>query len=417
MANPKLRFKDNKKDYKNWETKPFLEAFTIISNNSYAKEKLSYTNGNVLNIHYGDVLIRYEANLDVKNTPIPLITDKKDAEDAVKKGTLVTGDVVIADAAEDEIAGKATEIINQTNEQIVSGQHTIGCKTTPNMFEPGFLGYYLNSPAYHSQIFHILRITKVLSINHTDITETKISVPDKKEQRKIADFFSDIDAQIKNYRKALLNLLKQRKEFIQKVFSQELRFQKDDGSDYPDWKTDLFENICIVNPRSGQIDDEFYYIDLESVNHGRLLSERIEQKESAPSRAKRLLKQDDVLFQTVRPYLMGHYYFAKNRDKQVVASTGFAQLRMRHGCNKFLYHFLYSESFNHEVTKSCNEGHYPAINATSLKKIPICIPSSIEEQRKIADFFSDFEERIELERQRLQAMRELKKGLLQQMFC
>ena len=181
MLNPKLRFTNNDGAYKDWDNYPFSKVFTIIPSNSYAREKLNYKYGDVYNIHYGDVLIKYGANLDVKNAVIPLVTDKSDAFNALAKGTLVSGDVVISDAAEDETAGKAIEIINQSNELIVAGLHTIACKPKKDLFEYGYLGYYLNSPAYHNQIFKLLRITKVLSINHKEITETTISVPDKGE--------------------------------------------------------------------------------------------------------------------------------------------------------------------------------------------------------------------------------------------
>lgn len=237
------------------------------------------------------------------------------------------------------------------------------------------------------------------------------------EQQKIADFLSDVDAQIENYQQSLNNLEAQKKELLRQIFSQELRFTREDGSDYPDWEEILVQEVCDVNPKSESLNPEFYYIDIESVVKGRLVKNQIIPKTNAPSRAKRTLMLNDVLFQTVRPYQMDHYHFTKLRDRQVVASTGFAQLRIKQGYPAYLYQLLYSPLFNEEVANRCTGSSYPAINAEALKSVPVTVATSIEEQQKIADFFSDFDKRIELERQRLQTMQELKKGLLQQMFC
>lgn len=62
-------------------------------------------------------------------------------------------------------------------------------------------------------------------------------------------------------------------------------------------------------------------------------------------------------------------------------------------------------------------GGFRNLYVSNLETMTFSVPTSLEEQQKIADFFSDFDNRIELERQRLQTMQEIKKGLLQQMFC
>ena len=85
-----------------------------------------------------------------------------------------------------------------------------------------------------------------------------------------------------------------------------LRFKEFSG----DWESDRLSKVCDINPKTSQIPDEFYYIDLESVVKGELIKENIITKSEAPSRAQRVLSQGDTLFQTVRPYQNNNYYFS-----------------------------------------------------------------------------------------------------------
>ncbi len=124
-------------------------------------------------------------------------------------------------------------------------------------------------------------------------------------------------------------------------------------------------------------------MDLSNVDSGQWLEPQLIQKSNAPSRAKRVALIDDVFFQSVRPYNKGHYHFTHPRDKQVVASTGFIQARMRNGCNSFLYQLFFEDGFNEEVNLRCTGSNYPAINTTDFGQITTFFPT-LPEQRKIA---------------------------------
>ena len=194
-----------------------------------------------------------------------------------------------------------------------------------------------------------------------------------------------------------------------------LRFKADDGSDFPDWEEQKIEDVCVLNPRTEQLDDEFYYMDLGSIDHGRWEAPEIVNKVDAPSRAQRVAAIDDVFFQSVRPYNMGHYHYVAAKDKQVVASTGYIQARMRNGSNAFLYQLFYEERFNAEVNARCTGSNYPAINSRKFGEITVALPS-LPEQRKIADCLSALDDVIIKAKNELAKWQELKKGLLQQMF-
>lgn len=161
-----------------------------------------------------------------------------------------------------------------------------------------------------------------------------------------------------------------------------------------DWIECQLKNICEINPSAGKIPDEFQYIDLESVTNGRLLQTIPCCKSTAPSRAKRILSNEDVLFQTVRPYQKNNYFFKSDSNTSVVASTGYAQLRCTSNSAYFLYTLIHTDSFVNQVLQKCTGGAYPAITASSLSTVKINIPV-VQEQQKIASFFSTLDEKIQ----------------------
>lgn len=252
-------------------------------------------------------------------------------------------------------------------------------------------------------------------INANEYASYSFAVPSLPEQRKIADFLSAVDAVIAA-QQAEVDAWEQRKKGVmQKLFSQEVRFKADDGSDFPDWEEKTLGEVCFINPRTDALEDEFYYMDLGCVDRGMWEKPEVVSKKNAPNRAQRVAQIGDVFFQSVRPYNMGHYHYTNKMDKQVVASTGYIQTRMKNGCNAFLYQMFYEERFNVEVSMRCAGSNYPAITANKFSEIVAPFPS-LPEQRKIADCLSSMDEVIQKAKDELAKWRELKKGLLQQMF-
>ncbi|MBD2176680.1 restriction endonuclease subunit S [Pseudanabaena sp. FACHB-1998] len=199
---------------------------------------------------------------------------------------------------------------------------------------------------------------------------------------------------------------------MQQIFSQELRFKDDDGSDFPDWETYKLKDIVNINPKSAKLPDSFIYIDLESVKDGYLLFENRIELETAPSRAQRLLQKNDILYQTVRPYQRNNLLFDKSGD--YVASTGYAQIRTDQN-TKFIFQLLYSDDFVNDVLARCTGTSYPAIDSTSLSEIQVNIPD-IPEQTKIANFLTSIDEKITEAQTYLDTVKQYKQGLLQQLF-
>ena len=175
-----------------WEQRKFDEVFDCtVPNNTLSRAELSYDEGTVLNVHYGDVLIKYGSVLDVQKDEIPRIPHR--CREDFNGALLQDGDVIIADTAEDETTGKACEIGNLQGSAIVSGLHTMVCRPRYRM-ALGYLGYYLNSNAYHHQLLPLMQGIKVLSLSRSNIQKTRVSYPAAvKEQQLIAKYFSQLD--------------------------------------------------------------------------------------------------------------------------------------------------------------------------------------------------------------------------------
>ncbi|GAA8382998.1 restriction endonuclease subunit S [Helicobacter pylori] len=150
------------------------------------------------------------------------------------------------------------------------------------------------------------------------------------------------------------------------------------------WQKVRLGDIAEINPPT-IIPNVFYYIDLESVEKGQLLNKQLMIKNKAPSRARRLLSKNDILYQLVRPYQRNNYFFTLNGN--YVASTGYAQIRTLQNPS-FLYFALLSNYFVNAVLDRCEGTSYPAISSNELKKCEVILPP-LNEQAAIANVLSD----------------------------
>ncbi len=200
-----------------WEQKNLGASTSNIANNTLSRANLNYRVGLARNVHYGDILVRYGEVLDVQSNKVPFIS-----EDAVvtklKSSNLENGDIVMADAAEDETVGKCTEIQNVGDQIVLAGLHTIALRPLTR-FAPFYLGYYLNSNAFHVQLLPIMQGTKVLSISKTAIKQTVICFPTGiAEQQKIGHYFRTLDELIFQQALQLQKLKQVKAACLEKMF-------------------------------------------------------------------------------------------------------------------------------------------------------------------------------------------------------
>ena len=205
-----------------WEQRKFDEVFDCtVPNNTLSRAELSYDEGTVLNVHYGDVLIKYGSVLDVQKDDIPRIPHR--CREDFNGALLQDGDVIIADTAEDETTGKACEIGNLQGSAIVSGLHTMVCRPR-NRMALGYLGYYLNSNAYHHQLLPLMQGIKVLSLSRSNIQKTSVNYPIAvKEQQLIAYYFSQLDNLITLHQRKLEKVQKIKQGMMQQLLTGKIR--------------------------------------------------------------------------------------------------------------------------------------------------------------------------------------------------
>jgi len=282
----------------------------------------------------------------------------------------------------------------------------------PETIVKGFLYNFLKLPDTQKQIIRLAGTSTIPDLNHSDFYNIKFTFPKKTEQSKIASFVAVIDERIQTQNKIIRELNVLKSVLSRRIFSQEIRFKDNSGSDFPTWETKKLREVCDINPKIKSIPISFYYIDLESVVNGRLLKEDRILKDDAPSRAQRVLAKNDVLFQMVRPYQKNNLFF--NKEGEYVASTGYAQIRTKQN-SQFLFQYLHNQRFVDKVIERCTGTSYPAISSTDLGNIEIDYPS-LAEQIKIACFFSAVDKKNDIEANLLQKLNEQKKFLLQQMF-
>ena len=121
-----------------WEQRKLGDCFEFLKNNTLSRADLNGESGTARNVHYGDILIKFGDCLDGERSDLPFITD----DTALPKfagSILREGDVIFADTAEDEAAGKCVELRKLPKEPTISGLHTIPAR--PRFpFGTGYLG-------------------------------------------------------------------------------------------------------------------------------------------------------------------------------------------------------------------------------------------------------------------------------------
>lgn len=173
-----------------WVPYQFQEYFRLLKNNTLPREKLS-DSGRIGNIHYGDILIKY-GDIVHQSSGVPRI---KEGVSCPATTFLQKNDVLIADAAEDETVGKVVQIGN-FDIPLVAGLHTIPCRPLKKTAD-GYLGFYMNSTAYHNQLLPYITGIKVSSVSRKSLKETVICVPeDVEEQCAIVEILTTMDDEI-----------------------------------------------------------------------------------------------------------------------------------------------------------------------------------------------------------------------------
>ena len=189
-----------------------------------------------------------------------------------------------------------------------------------------------------------------------------------------------------------------------------LRFPEFSG----EWEMVSLQDIATINPKSDPLQNTFIYIDLEAVEKGELRKIQEIMREEAPSRAQRVIDNNDILFQCVRPYQKNNYIhrILNTSNQQWVASTGYAQIRTTELPN-YIYHLLNTDEFNRKVMVRCTGSSYPAINSEDLATIHFYYTPDKKEQLKISRLLDLLDKRIATQNKIIEKLQSLIKGIAQ----
>ena len=267
--------------------------------------------------------------------------------------------------------------------------------------------------------------TGVPSLNTTSINNVDIYLPSKEEQTKIASFLSNVDEKISQLTQKHELLSQYKQGMMQKLFSQQIRFKADDGSEFGEWEKLTLSQIskhiggtALESYVSECGDYNFISIGNYSTN-GKYIdnSQRIILNEKTGTK---LLDKDDLVMvlndKTATGDLIGSTILINEDNKYI-----YNQRSERIICNKskvlsvYLWHFLNSEMMRSEVRKLAQGGTQIYINFSSVLSIIFLLPC-LAEQNKIANFLSAIDQKIEVVAQQIEQAKTWKKGLLQQMF-
>ena len=201
-----------------WKQRKFGDSFDFLQNNTLSRASLNDTSGCAKNVHYGDILVKFGESISAEKADLPFICEREILK-KLSKSILKNGDVVIADTAEDMTTGKSCEIVDVDEcMPVLAGLHTIPVRPKQK-FGKYYLGYYLNSEAFHSQLIPLIQGIKVYSISKSSIKDTVVMFPDDvQEQEKIGSLFNRIDNTITLQQRKLNSLQKLKKGLLQKMF-------------------------------------------------------------------------------------------------------------------------------------------------------------------------------------------------------
>lgn len=395
----------------NWEIVAFWQCFSILPNNTYSRNEMC-ENGSIMNIHYGDILVKYGSILNCSSNNIPYLTGG--CPKVNNSAYLSDGDVVLADTAEDETVGKTVEIYNIQNKKIVSGLHTIPCH--PNVrFAKRWLGYYMNSALFHDQLLPFITGTKVSAIAKNTIANIKILRPPMVEQQKIAEALSDMDELIASLEKLIAKKKTVKQGAMQELLTGKKRLPGFNG----EWYTTTIGAHCVVYDGTHQtphyVESGIPFYSVENVTANNFAHTKyITEQEYNDISARCKIEQGDILMTRIGS--IGECkYVSWSKDAGFYVSLALIKCIDIDG--KFLAYYSNSPHFLDEIKiRSLLTAIPQKINLGPISEIVLEIPKTVAEQQAIASVLSDMDAEIETLEQKLAKCLQTKQGMMQQLL-
>jgi len=389
---PELRFPGFSGE---WETKElgdrvkFYSGLTYTPNDVSKNGTLVLRSSNIFNNH-------------IINADNVYVNSDKATSTYVEYGDVV---VVVRNGSRNLI-GKHAVIKNEESNAV------IGAFMTGIRYEFGsFINALLSTQNFQKEIHKNLGAT-INQITTGIFKKMTFYFPKKQEEQKIGEFFSKLDRQIELEEQKLEKLEEQKKGYMQKIFSQELRFKDENGNDYDEWKEEKLENIADF--QNGKAHENLVSIEGEYVLvNSKFISTDTRIKKHVSQQLTPLNKEDIAIVMSDIPNgkALAKCFLVDENNKYSL-NQRIGRIYNILGDSRFLYLIL---NRNKQLLK-----YDSGVGQTNLKKseiTDILLNWPIkEEQQKIGDFFRKIDELIEKQSEKIEVLNMRKKGFLQKMF-
>ena len=405
MTELKLRFKEFNSRI---ETKMF-KNYIVSSKYGPRFDANDYNqSGNVKTIRGTDVSL----NAEIKYQQVPIA---QLPQNIVEEHKLHHGDLLMITTAD---CGLSAVFYEQDIPYIASAYAVrISLK---NGASSEWFKYYLQTTHIKNEVSKYIRKGTISNLPLSDISKFNVTAPSLEEQTKIASFLSAVDEKISQFIQKHQLLSQYKQGMMQKLFSQQIRFKADDGSEFGEWEDKPLNEIA--SKRSGKNKDgSISEVLTNSATQGIIKQSDYFEREIVTKsnlNGYYIVNLDDFVY---NPRISVHAPVGpikRNKKCLGVMSPLYTVFTVIQGNLKYLEYFFDSNFWHDYVQGVANSGaRHDRMNITNKDffDMPILYPC-LEEQTKIANFLSAIDQKIELEAQQIEQAKTWKKGLLQQMF-
>ena len=280
-----------------------------------------------------------------------------------------------------------------------------------------FMYYYLSSPIMQNQISFLNRQSAQPNLKVPDFINLAVSLPPLKEQQKIAEILSSVDAAIEKTEQVIAKTEEVKKGLMQQLLTKGIghtEFKQTELGEIPvEWEVVKFNDICknITDKFDPKIEEVKTYIALEHIEQttGKLLGTDISTSSTS---LKTQFKKDDVLFGKLRPYLRKYVY----ADFEGVCATEILVLRSKDICySKYLFLLVQEENFLEFIASRTFGTKMPRTSWNEIKEYSIPLPQ-LQEQYEVVKIVGHLSKKLESESIKLDKLKDIKSGLMQQLL-
>lgn len=284
-------------------------------------------------------------------------------------------------------------------------------------YYPHFFNYVLKTDAVRDEVTQRSGGSTRYNIGQESLNSVELHLPIISEQKIIANFLRAVDEKITQLTQKFELLALYKKGVMQQIFSQKLRFKYDDEQAFPEWNEYLLNDALIKNSSKNKR-GEFTLVQSVSNKHGFINQDELFEDRVIASKDLSnyyVIKKSAFAYNPSRIDVGSLAY--KKDDLTSVVSPLYVSFYAKPNLiiDKFLLNWFESESFKNQMNSSFEGSVRNTLSYDSLSKILISLPC-IHEQSKIVTFLTAFDDKLKHTQNQLEAAKQYKQGLLQQMF-